>query len=686
MRTLKTKLLAGSAAAFALSAMPALAQDSATSDAATDAAPVFTMDAITSSAERTEKRAVDSLAPVSVRTSEEFERFQPSSADDLLRGIPGVVATTAPGTGPGAGINIRGMEGFGRVNVMVDGARQNFQRTGHGEGTMVFLDPDLIGQVDVVRGPSAAVYGSGAIGGVVNFQTKDAKDLVRPGRTVGGSVTGRLGTNADERSGSVSAYGLADWADLVVSGSYLTRDDYEDGNDDTVVNSGWDQASGLAKLTLTPNQTHQTRLGVTHSRFSYDSGTATVDELDTTTTTFKAQHHLTPGHDLVDLTANAYFTTTKQEETRVQGASLGRDTEVEIETPGFDLFNTSRFALGETDHAVTVGVDGFRDTVDATREGGPLDFTPSGKRRLVGGFVQDELTWNAFSLVGALRFDSYRLKGGGVTSKDDAVSPKLTLGYDILPGLSVYGSWAEAFRAPAVTETLINGTHPPPANFRFLPNPDLKPETAENWELGVNLARNGVLRPDDALRVKASVYKAEVEDYIGTVYNMAFFPWGAPDFANTTYGYENIAEVDMYGGEMEVSYDAGFAYGALALSRSRGKNAITGEKLESGMGDRATLTLGARDRDLGLDFGWRMTGRRDLKHALKDDPTDSSDDPAGGYLLHTAYATYTPTQLDDALTLRLTVDNIFDTVHRDTLRADLPEEGRTVVFGGTVRF
>lgn len=688
MRSFKRTLLAGSAAALAFSTVPAMAQEPAGDPPASESAPVFTLDAVTSSAERTEKRAVESLAPVSVRTAEEWDRFQPASAKDMLNGIPGLTASTTAGAGPGVGVNIRGLEGFGRVNVMVDGARQNFQRSGHGEGSMVFVDPELVGQVDVVRGPSAAVYGSGAMGGVVNFRTKDAKDLVRPGRTFGGAVSGAMGTNSDELSGSVSAYGLADWADVVASVSALSRDDYEAGDGTTVVNSGWDQKSGLAKLTLTPNDTHQVRLGVTHSVFSYESGTTAVDDLETTATTYSGQYRLTPeGLEMVDLTANLYFTTTRQEEKRVAGASLGRETTVEIETPGFDLFNTSRFDIAGTGHALTVGIDGFQDKVSAERAGGPLDFTPSGERALYGGYLQDEVSLtDTLSLVGALRFDSYSLEGGGTSTDDSAVSPKLTIGYEVLSGLSVYGSWAEAFRAPATTETLINGTHPPPASFKFLPNPNLRPETAENWEVGVNLARDGVLTERDSLRLKASVYKAQVDDYIGEVFNMAFMPWGAPDFANSTYGYQNIAKVNLHGGELEVAYDAGIAYGSLSLTRARGKNAVTGQKLASGLGDRASLTVGVRERDLGLDVGWRMDGRRDLDRAHLDDPTDAADDPAGGYLLHTAYATYTPASLDEALTLRLTVDNIFDTSYRDTLRTDQPEPGRTFTLGGTVRF
>ncbi len=652
------------------------------------AASVELLEPVTISAERTEKRAVDALAPVSVRTEADFAPWQPSTIGDLLIGVPGVTTSASSTSGPGTKINIRGMEDFGRVNVMVDGARQNFQRSGHGENTMVFIDPELIGQVDVVRGPSAAVYGSGAIGGVVNFRTKDAADLLRPGQSLGASLTAGAGTNAGERRGTATAYGAVDWADLVVSTSLGTRDDYEDGNGNTVVNSGWDQRSALAKLTLTPNEEHRLRVGLLHNRFEFKSGTATVEDLTTTANTVTGQYHFTPTDmPLVDLTANLYYTTTEQEETRITGSLAGRETRVEVKTPGFDLFNTSRFDVAGTGHALTVGVDGFQDEVEATRAGGPLDFTPAGERRILGAFVQDEIALtDRLSVVAALRFDDYKLEGGGLESTDNAVSPKVTVGYEVLPGITPYATWAQAFRAPAITETLINGTHPPPASFRFVPNPGLAPETAENWEVGLNVAQDGLLLDGDRLRLKASIYQSSVDDYIGQYFNMVFNRFGAPDFANSTYGYENVPEARLHGGELEVSYDIGIAYAALSVNRARGKNAETGERLPSGLGDRATLTIGGRDRDNGLDFGWRFTGRRDLDVALPDDPTDPADDPAGGYLLHAAYVSYTPPQLNDAVTLRLTVDNIFDASYQETLAAQESEPGRTVMVSGTVRF
>ncbi len=101
-----------------------------------------------------------------------------SSAADLLRTVPGL---TLDGTGRtnGQDVNLRGYDRRG-VLVLVDGVRQGTD-TGHLNST--FLDPALIKRIEVVRGPSALLYGSGALGGVIAYDTADAKDLLEAGQT-----------------------------------------------------------------------------------------------------------------------------------------------------------------------------------------------------------------------------------------------------------------------------------------------------------------------------------------------------------------------------------------------------------------------------------------------------------------------------------------------------------------------
>ena len=152
------------------------------------------LDTITVAASKTEERAIDALAPVSVVTLEQIQGRQASTVGDLLYNMPGVWVQDR-GDEPSTSINIRGLQDFGRVAVVVDGARQNYQRTGHFANGSFFLNPELIGGIDIVRGPTANIYGSGAIGGVASFRTKDIQDVVRPGERWGVDINNVIGTN-----------------------------------------------------------------------------------------------------------------------------------------------------------------------------------------------------------------------------------------------------------------------------------------------------------------------------------------------------------------------------------------------------------------------------------------------------------------------------------------------------------
>ena len=133
---------------------------------------------------RTGETAIESLASASHVDQEQLDRRMATTPNEMLLGVPGV-AVQADARRVSSSINIRGLQDFGRVAVIVDGARQNFQRSDHGTQSTFYVDPELIKSVDVIRGPTANTYGSGAIGGVVFFDTKDAADFLQAGRNLG---------------------------------------------------------------------------------------------------------------------------------------------------------------------------------------------------------------------------------------------------------------------------------------------------------------------------------------------------------------------------------------------------------------------------------------------------------------------------------------------------------------------
>src|SRR5690606_20947565 len=130
----------------------------------------------------------------------------------LLATMPGVTAAEN-GDDPASAINIRGLQDFGRVAVTLDGARQNFQRTGHNASGMFYIEPELLKQVTVIRGPVANIYGSGAIGGVVSFETIDPDDILRPGERY--ALVGKTGIASNGPGALASVIGATRLSDQV---------------------------------------------------------------------------------------------------------------------------------------------------------------------------------------------------------------------------------------------------------------------------------------------------------------------------------------------------------------------------------------------------------------------------------------------------------------------------------------
>ncbi len=136
---------------------------------------------------------------------EDIERFRGTSVGDIFQGMPGVLVGENRNSG-GLDVNIRGMQGQNRVPVLVDGARQEttVYRGYAGVASRSYIDPDLIGGIQVDKGPVAGAQGTGAVGGLVTMRTLGADDIVRPGQTFGMRLRG---TAIGNNSGSAPAPG-----------------------------------------------------------------------------------------------------------------------------------------------------------------------------------------------------------------------------------------------------------------------------------------------------------------------------------------------------------------------------------------------------------------------------------------------------------------------------------------------
>lgn len=666
---------------------------------------VQSLDTITVAASKTEEKAIDALAPVSVVTLEQIQGLQPNRLSDIFYNIPGVTFQER-GDDPSTVINIRGLQDFGRVAVVVDGARQNYQRTGHNANGSFFLDPELVVGVDVVRGPTANIYGSGAIGGVVSFRTKDIQDVVRPGERWGVDMTGSYGTNKDRGLGSIFG-GVHVTPDVDVFGGavYRTQGNYKDGNGTEIGNTGNELAGGLMKLTVRPAAGHEIKFGAIFQDYQYNIGqfnrgpvtTAALRALNqgssvyasdvknyTGTVTWKYSR---PDDNLWDWNATVYGNRTDQDQVKTYHNStagavycnggtgnnisgcVGDRRGYVLDTIGTDVNNTTRFNVGEFRNALTYGFDVFNDKVSTFDSRGNSNITtPGGERTVSGGFGQlksNLSTW--LEVVSAIRYDRYDLDSNAVSTGGDRFSPKITVGVTPVAGFTPYVSYAEGYRAPSITETLISGAHATgggPAFFAcpdgttglfcFLPNPNLRPEVGKNKEAGVNLKYDNVLIAADSFRGKFNVFRNDVTDYIDAV---AFGLTPVPPFGsfNKWYQYQNIAQARIEGLEWETMYDAGLWYLGVSGHLMRGKNVQTGAGLSTIIPRKVTTTAGVRllDRKLILAAQWSsFAGNTDIPAGYL---------PATNYELVNLYMTYNATK---DIVLSASIDNLLNQYYR----------------------
>lgn len=624
------------------------------------------LDGIVVTASKTPESAIDALAGSSVVTKEELDQqFQAEKVSDIMRTIPGVT-TQDNGRDTAQAINIRGLQDFGRVNVIVEGARQNFQRSGHAANGAFYLDPEMIKSVDVTRGPSTTVYGSGAIGGVVAFELLDADDILRDGEYAAIQTHDRYSTNGNGKLASgVAAVKVGNF-DIIGQVNGHWNGDYEDGSGKEIADSENETRSQFAKARWRPSAGQEITATVVDLKSQFvdrtEANPAQFSPLiqrdsDLTNRQYTLGYTFTsPDNPLIDFSAKIYRNTTDLDQVR---RSNGAQRYFDIATDGIDVFNTSRFSFGGTKLALTYGGDSFRDEVDTLDIASNGDeFTPSGDRTVSGAFVQSQLSFHdTVELITALRYDTYELSSDGLSTDGDHISPKVTLGVTPIKGITLFSTYAEGYRAPALSETLPSGQHPG-FPFVILPNPALKPEVAHNIEGGVNLKFDGVATAGDAFRAKAVVYRNRIDDYIGpddnSLGSSQTCTMGPASFPCGSYQYVNIGEATLEGVELELNYDARSWFFIAGASHVRGTDETTGDPLLTIPADQLTTTLGFRA------LGDKLVAGTRARFVAAQDRVPASSSlivPTSGYSVVDLFAQY---ELSDQATVNVNIDNLFD--------------------------
>lgn len=566
------------------------------------------------------QQVFETAASVAVVTREEIDRLPPRNTADVLAEVPGVY-TSQSRRDPGVSVNIRGMQDFGRVNVMIDGTRQNYQQSGHGSNGSVYLDPEMLGGVDISKGPTSTVGGAGMIAGVVNFRTLEADDLIKDGSTRGARLNLSSGNNGYHFAGS-AALGLKprEDLDLVMFVSRKKVGEFEKGRRGFMTDDVDGQVHGVSQLT-SQDQTSVLLKSTwrfapeQQLKFSYIGMDAKFGEKPQSasgggilnhvrTDTLLANYAWNPSASaLVDLKSSLYYTRTRNQAHRYAGGTLdpyAYDLQYQTSTVGGTLENTSRLQWGARDAAlVKTGAEFFHDWTDPQAQALSVGAdagttalyagsTPKGKRTVASLF--GELNWmhsDWLELTGGLRYDWYGMQGDGrmrvgslinppgvrppstalytrfkADRNDGAFAPRLALAVKPVEPIQLFASVGRGMRPPALTEALMWGQHTG-SLFPYYPNPDLRAERSRNWEVGANGVFDDVLSKGDKLRVKAAWFNNKVNDYVTLARIMSPIDTAGGGLLGP-YAYVNLQDPFRSKGlELQGDYDNGRVFGSL---------------------------------------------------------------------------------------------------------------------------
>ncbi|MCG5525392.1 TonB-dependent hemoglobin/transferrin/lactoferrin family receptor [Ectothiorhodospira haloalkaliphila] len=628
--------------------------------------------------------ALDQLgAPVAVRDRATLDRDQAADLADVLNRMPGVDTSGGPRTTALQPV-IRGLGGE-RVVIRVDGARQNFAS---GHKGRVFLDPFLLEQAEVLRGPSSSLYGSGALGGVVNFRTRDPESFLGDD-AFGGRITAGYQDQGSQQLLSAIVAGQGERGSWL--GSILQRDqsDLEDGDGDTIRFTGDDITSGLIKGTLRPAPDHRLTLSLQGFRDDHEipsnataSGTGggsagIIVDRRTDSRTQTLRYQFTPDNDWVNLDATVYGNQVELEETRVD---TDRYDETRLRTVGLDMTNTTWLRTGAVDHELLVGLEHYRDRQRGRRDGDRRPQYPDARQETTGVFITDRiLIGERWEVSPGLRFDRFHKDADDQPSITESEwSGQLTATFMVAPGWDLFGGYSEAFRAPSLTNLYVGGVHF--GNNFFEPNPDLKPEKARNKELGLSYHGQGIWQAQDQVRARLSIYQNDVEDYIDEQVE-SDPPVGPPPPGGPTGRTisENVRDARLRGQELEFQYLNPDYFVAMNASRIRGDNRTDGEPLSGIPADSLSLEGGIHVMGGQLTLGGRLT------RAWSQDRVPDGGESTDGYTLTDLFMTLQPKAAGERLRLDFGIDNVTDKAYRPHLAA-INDPGRNVKIQASYRF
>lgn len=556
----------------------------------------------------------------------DLEWLQLQDFADVSRYVPALETDFKSGRFGATGLSIRGIGG-NRVALERDGVPlpQQFDVGGFADSGRLALDPAITKRVEVLHGPASVLYGSDAIAGVVVITSVDGKDLVadNQGQYIGGKA-GYYGVNNSLSTGLTYAW-AKDRDSLVLT---VNRQKGH-GMDNKAINVANDrihftQQQFFTKWTHEFEQGGSLRTSVDYFKNTVESDIRAplgFDRFATTTQllgddeqkreTLTAEY-IFPKTDWINYASLMVYSQKSQTEqftdqSRSSGGVpvfLERNFFISENSEGSEFRAHHYYDMNTMSHRLVAGVEWerqklieLRDAVQTDLVSGistktvlgetfPLRDLPQSTSNQLAFFIQDEIQLDEITLIPAMRWDQFELKaetdsiftdGSDLTDlADDDLTFRFGVIWQLTDYLSLYGHYAEGFRAPPA-EDINLFLDIPLFNIRAIPNPDLKAERSNSKELSIRLKKGGTA-------LQAGVYYSSYDNFIESRTQIGV----EPVTGVVLFQSRNIAKATVYGGEIYFDQSLGELFALmqdwhlnLGLHSAHGDNDVTNAPLNT---------------------------------------------------------------------------------------------------------
>lgn len=519
---------------------------------------------------------------ITVITAKQIEQQQKQTVADALRMVPGLDVVRSGGAGQTVSIFMRGADSRHTL-VLIDGVELNDPSTTGGEYYFGFLTTDNIERIEVLRGPQSTLYGSHAIGGVINIITKRGS----------GRPTGFVSAEGGSLSTAKESAGISGSTDLVNYSLSLSRLD-SSGISAAASSAGNSEADGYqnttvaARLGLTPTQNSDIDISLRYTRTRNEAdngGGAGADDpnrvMRNEELQFRTQGTLLLFDDLWEQKLGVSLNDLTRSDDNDRDAAHPLDfqrSKYQGQTVKFDWQHILRL---HTSNTLLIGAETREETAQSRlyleSSFGPYTNTwAEQSARTNSIYLQDQLNlWDAWFSTAGVRVDDHARFGSKATYRfTTAYLFKQT-------DTRLKGSYGTGFKAPSLYQLYD------PANG----NVNLKPEKSTGWDVGIEQ-----VLLNRQINVGVTYFRNDYDQLIG---------WELVDPVWFTGMYKNVARASSKGVELTASYQpvdslllrAGYTYnlardketGAALLRRPKHK--LTAD-INYRFWDKANLNLG----------------------------------------------------------------------------------------------